>query len=64
MSGCATRIAWFVPQRSQVDAQLLGFLIEVAALEAESLRCIGDMVLVPLQFGQDDLALKTLRPFG
>jgi hypothetical protein len=62
--GCASSVTWFVPERSQVDAQLLCFLVEVAALEAKRLGGVGDVELMALQLGQDDLALKTLRTFS
>jgi hypothetical protein len=36
----------------------------VAALEAERLGSVGNVELMALQFGQNDLPLETLRPFG
>jgi hypothetical protein len=64
ISGWVTCVAWFVPQRSQVNAQLFGLLVEMAAFEAKSLGGVGDVELMALQFSENNLALKTLRPFG
>jgi len=47
-----------------VDSELPGFLVEMAALQAERLRGVGDVVIVPFKFGQNGLALEALHSIG
>ena len=47
-----------LPLRAQIDSQLLALLIEMAALEAESLGGVCDVALMPLQFLEQGCALK------
>ena len=49
---------------TQVDSQLLRFLVEVAALQAERLGCVGHVEMIAFQFRQDDFALKALGALG
>ncbi len=62
--GCAWWVVRVVAQRPEVNPQQLCFLVQVAALEAERLGGIGDMKVMALQFGPNDLPLKALGAFG
>ena len=41
-------IVWFTPQGLEIDPQLFGLLVEVAALQAQSLRRLRDVMMAPL----------------
>ena len=50
-----------ISARPQINPQLLALLIEVTALQSQSLRGIGHVILMLLQFRQNRLALKSFR---
>jgi hypothetical protein len=55
------QLIFAVAETRQVDSQLMGFLVEVAAFEAERLGGIGDVRLIALQLGDDRLAFEGLH---
>jgi hypothetical protein len=44
--------------RLQVNAQLLAFLVQMAALQAQSARYIGHVVMMAAQFGEQHFPLE------
>src|SRR5258705_12543401 len=50
--------------RFHVDGELLAFLVQMAALDAERPSRLGDAVPVGTQLGQHDLALEGGDPVG
>ena len=51
---------WFLPQCLQVDSQLLGLLVKMAALQAECLGGVGNVIVVALELHDDHIPLETL----
>ena len=49
---------------SRVDAQLLTFLVKVAALEAERFCCVGHVVMVAVEFGEDGDSFELRNSVG
>ena len=47
----------------QVDAELLAFLVEVTAFQAQDARHIGHMEIVAANFSQEHFPFKRLGPF-
>jgi hypothetical protein len=66
-SGKTAGVALFrsvAPQRAEVDAKRLAFLIEMAALQAERFGSVGHALAVPLQLSQDLVALEAIHALG
>src|SRR5215469_14159398 len=47
-----------LPHGAQIDPELLALLVEVTAFEAESLRRVGHVIVVPPQLAEQRLALE------
>jgi len=47
-----------------IDSELLGFLVEMAALQSERFRSIRDVVIASLQLGKNRLTLEALHSLG
>ena len=45
-------------QTAEVDAELLAFFVEVAALEAQGFCGVGHVVVMLLQYGEERLAFE------
>jgi len=54
----------FAPLFSDIDSKLLGFLVKMAALEAERLRGVGHVEAGMLQLREYHFAFKALYAFG
>ena len=57
-------LLFFFAHRAQVDAKLLGFLVEMAAFKVQRASGGRYVVLVATEFGEDDIALKRLHAIG
>ena len=51
---------FFLAQGAKVNPQLLAFLVQVTALEAERFGGVGDVIVVVPQLRQNRLALEAL----
>lgn len=49
---------------AKVDAELLAFLVEMAALEAEGAGGVGHVMVVALELGEKDFALEGFDALG
>jgi len=47
-----------------IDSELLGFLVEMATLQTEGLGGIRNVIIAPLQLGENRLTLEILHPLG
>jgi hypothetical protein len=56
--------SFFVTDGGEVDAELVGFLVKVAAFQAEGLGGVGDVGLVALEFGENGFAFEGLNAVG
>src|SRR5439155_20308744 len=52
------QISSLFPLRLHIDGELLAFLVQVAALDAERPGRLGDAMTVGIQLGQHDLTLE------
>ncbi len=43
---------------------MLGFLVQMTPFQVQSFRGAGDVVLLALEFGKDDVALESLHAIG
>jgi hypothetical protein len=45
----------------QIDTEVLALFVQVAAFQAQRLRGVGDVIVVPAELGQNRLALKRVH---
>ena len=53
-----------LPDGAKINSKLLTFFVEVTALQAQRLGCIGHVVAMPLELREQRLALESLHAFG
>jgi hypothetical protein len=50
--------------RAEIDSELLAFRVEMAALEAQHLRRIGHVMMLPPELGEKRFTLELFHPCG